>query len=234
MKILGVIPARGGSKGVPRKNIKLLAGKPLIAWTIEAALNSNLTRVVLSTEDEEIAQIARKLGVEVPFMRPPELAIDSANQIPGMQWVLNECEKTDGEYDAIMMLQPTAPMKISSDINSAIEMLEKNLSADAVISLTYPSEYPERMKYIDEEGVIIDPPFCEAYENQSRQELKPIYQKNGSIYLTRRSVLIEKNSFKGAKCLALIVPESRSINIDTPFQFMIADLLMKTHNWKTW
>jgi CMP-N,N'-diacetyllegionaminic acid synthase len=234
MKVLGIIPARGGSKTVPRKNIKDLAGKPLIAWTIEAAKASNLTRTILTTDDEEIANVGRQFGVDVPFMRPAELATDLANAVPVMQHALRECEKTDGEYDAIMMLQPTAPMRTTGDINKALEMLMNDKSIDAVISLTRAAEYPERMKYLDEDGNIVDPPFCEAYENQPRQELRQVYEKNGAIYLTRRDVILNRNSFKGSKCKALLVTEQRSVNIDTPFQFMIAEMLMKNFDWKNW
>lgn len=234
MKVLGVIPARGGSKTVPRKNIKMLAGKPLIAWTIESAHGSKLNRTVLSTDDTEIAEVGRSFGVDVPFMRPAELATDLANSVPMMQHAVNECEKTDGRYDAIMMLQPTAPMRTSGDIDNALAILENEPDIDAVITLTRAAEYPERMKYLDENSLIVDPPFCEAYENQPRQELRQVYEKNGAIYLTRRDILMNRNSFKGDRCKALLVTEQRSVNIDTPFQFMIADMLMSNFDWKNW
>ena len=234
MRILGVIPARGGSKSVPRKNIKEIGGKPLIAWTIEASKDVGLSRVVLSTDDEEIAKVGREYGVEVPFMRPNELATDKAYQIPGIQWAVGECEKTDGKYDAIMMLQPTAPMRTKGDILKAIELFKSDPSLDSVISLTPAAEYPERMKYLDEEGNIEDPPFCEKVENQSRQELRPIYEKNGAIYVTKRDVLMETGSLKGKKSKALIVTQKRSVNIDTPFEFMLADIIMSQFDWQNW
>lgn len=234
MKVLGVIPARGGSKSVPRKNIKMLAGKPLIAWSIEAAHQSQLTRTILSTDDEEIAEVGRKFGVDVPFMRPAELATDLAHSVPVMQHALRECEKTDGPYDALMMLQPTAPMRLAKDIDQALEILKTNGSLDAVITLTNACEPPERMKYLDEEGLLVDPPFCEAYENQPRQELRPIFEKNGSIYLMHRPILMERNSFKGDRCHGLFIPQKRSPNIDTHFDFMIAEILMSQFDWKSW
>jgi CMP-N,N'-diacetyllegionaminic acid synthase len=234
MRILGVIPARGGSKSVPRKNIKLIAGKPLIAWTIESSKDAGLSRLVLSTDDEEIAAVGREYGVEVPFMRPAELATDKAYQIPGIQWAVGECEKTDGRYDAVMMLQPTAPMRTQGDIIKAIKLFKEDETLDSVISLTPASEFPERMKYLDEDGNIEDPLFCEKVENQSRQELRPIFEKNGAIYLTRRDVLMETGSLKGKKSKGLIITQKRSVNIDTPFEFMLADIIMSQFDWQSW
>lgn len=234
MRVLGVIPARGGSKSIPLKNIKLLAGKPLIAWTIEAAKESKLYRTILSTDSDEIAKMGRSLGVDVPFTRPSELATDTANAIPVIQHALKECEKLDGKYDAVMMLQPTTPMRLSSDITKAIDYLYEHSNIDSVISITPASEYPERMKYLDKDGNIEHPPFCEAYENQPRQELRPVYERNGAIYLTRRNVLVNQNSFSGSKSYGMIVTKWRSVNIDTPFDFEIADLIMKNFNWINW
>lgn len=234
MRILGVIPARGGSKSVPKKNIKMLAGRPLIAWSIEVANQSKLTRVILSTDSEEIADIGRHEGADVPFIRPSYLATDTANAVPVMQHAIKECEKSDGKYDFVMMLQPTSPMRLTKDIDCAINYLSEHSVVDSVITLTTASEYPQRMKYLDEEGMIEHPPFCEAYENQPRQELRPIYQKNGSIYLTRRDVLMNQNSFLGSKSYGLFITEKRSANIDTMFDFEIADLIMKNFEWRKW
>ena len=197
MRVLGVIPARGGSKGVPNKNIKPLSGRPLIDYTIKAATTSNLDRVIVSTDSEEIASIAKELGAEVPFLRPAELADDVISPIYAVLNVLDKVlEDGDEPYDAVMMLQPTTPMRTSADIDEALALLE-GTGSDSVISVVdVGATHPARMKYL-RDGKLIDPPFCEAYENQRRQELEPMYIRNGAIYLTRTAVLREK-SFKTA------------------------------------
>lgn len=223
MKVLGVIPARGGSKGVPGKNIKLLAGKPLISHTIDAALSSVLTKVIVSTDDDAIKRTALKAGVAVPFKRPAELASDTAKSIDVARHALLTMEELDKTtFDAIMLLQPTAPFRTPEDINEAIRILESTPEADSVISVVdVEAHHPARMKYL-EGGRLIDPPFCEAYENQNRQELRPMYIRNGAIYLTKRDALL-KNSYKGKICMALIMPASRSVNIDTLQDFEYAE-----------
>jgi CMP-N,N'-diacetyllegionaminic acid synthase len=222
IKVLGIIPARGGSKGVPGKNIKMLAGKPLIVHTIDVALKSNLHTVIVSTDDEAIADVARKAGAKVPFIRPAELATDSAKSIPVALHALKAMEEIEGVvYDAIMLLQPTAPFKTTEDINNALEKLEST-GADSVISVQdVEAFHPARMKYMKGDR-LIDPPFAEAYENQGRQELQPMYIRNGAIYLTRRETLL-KNSYKGRDCRALIMSVERSVNIDTIHDFEYAE-----------
>ena len=227
MKVLGVMPARGGSKGVPKKNVKLLGGKPLIAYSIEAARAAKrLTRVIVSTDDEEIAEVSRRWGADAPFLRPAELATDAAKAVPVIQHALEEMERRDDlVYDAVLMLQPTTPFRTGADIDRAIEILEKT-GADSVISVVdVEGHHPARMKYL-EDGRLIDPDFCEAYENQPRQELRPMYLRNGMIYLTRREVM-RSGSFKGSDCRALIVETHRSVNIDTPLDFELAEFLYK-------
>ncbi len=229
MKILGIIPARGGSKGVTRKNIRMLAGKPLISHTIEAALHSRLTKTIVSTDDKNIATIAKQAGIEVPFVRPSEISGDTAKSIDVALHALSEMEKIDNcHYDAIMLLQPTAPFKTTEDIDLCIEKLEENPLADSVISVVdVLAHHPARMKYI-EDGKLIDPPFCEVYENQNRQELRPMYIRNGAIYLTRSLTLL-KGSYKGEICMAHIMPEIRSINIDTIRDFELAEWTYKQY-----
>jgi CMP-N-acetylneuraminic acid synthetase len=226
MRVLGVIPARGGSKGVPGKNIRPLHGLPLIGHTIAAARTSRLARVVLSTDDAEISRVGRELGAEVPFVRPPELATDKATSLPVMQHALAACEAERGgeRYDAVMMLQPTTPLRLASDIDRAIAMLEES-GADSVISVVdVLAHHPARMKYLEGDR-LIDPPFCEAYENQPRQELRPMFIRNGAIYLTRREVLLG-GSFKGRDCRGLVMPAERSVNIDTLDDFRHAEWVL--------
>jgi CMP-N,N'-diacetyllegionaminic acid synthase len=231
MKILGIIIARKGSKGIPGKNKKLLSGIPLISYTINAAIQSDLFKVIISTDDDDVIEIAKKVGLDVPFKRPAELASDSAKSIDVVVHALNEVERIFGEkYDAVMMLQPTNPFRTIEDINQAIALLKNHPDADSVISVVdVLAHHPARMKYI-QNGFLIDPPFCEQYENQNRQELIPMYIRNGAIYLTRCNILLQK-SFKGAKSLALVMPPERSINIDTLSDFAMAEYQMNKYNY---
>jgi CMP-N,N'-diacetyllegionaminic acid synthase len=225
VRVLAVIPARGGSKGVPRKNLKALGGLPLIAWTIRAAAAAKgLSRVIVSTDDAEIATVSREHGAEVPFMRPADLATDSAKSIPVIQHALKAAETGDKPFDAVLMLQPTTPFRTAADIDAAVERLDQT-GADSVISVIDVGGYhPARMKYLEEDR-LVDPPFCEAYENQPRQELRTMYLRNGAIYLTRRDILLD-GSFKGRDCRALVMPEERSTNIDTLNDFQLAEFFL--------
>jgi CMP-N,N'-diacetyllegionaminic acid synthase len=211
------------------KNLAPLLGKPLLAYTAEAALASKkLTRTVLSTDDEKIARVGRELGLDVPFMRPAELAGDDTPTLPVLQDVVRKLEERGEVYDAILTLQPTNPLRRAKDIDGAIDLLEQT-GADSVISFVDVGErHPARMKWIDENGQVSDPPFAEVFEGQPRQQLKKLYLREGSIYLTRRSVLMEQNSLKGNDCRAWIVPEERARNIDTPFDLRIAEQLLQT------
>ncbi len=227
-KIIGVIPARGGSKSIPRKNIKILQGKPLIAYTIEEATKSKyLTHLVVSTEDEEIKNISLKYGAEVPFLRPKELATDDALAIPTVQHTVITIEKIKNiKYDYVIMLQPTTPLRETEDIDKALAMLIE-ADADGIISVVdVDNWHPMKMKKFDENSYLIDyqtPPV----ENPPRQILPRVYMVNGAIYATKRDVFMEKNTFKGEKCLGYIMPPERSVNIDTEIDFLIAEYYLR-------
>jgi len=227
MNILGIIPARGGSKGVIGKNQKMLSDKPLIQYTIETALQSNLSDVIVSTDDENIAAISRALGIKVPFIRPTEFASDNAESIDVAIHALNFMENLiKKSIDAIMLLQPTTPFRSIDDINNAIKLLSQHKDADSVISVVdVEGHHPARMKFIND-GVLIDPVFCEKVENQNRQELDKMYIRNGAIYLTKSDVILNR-SYKGNKCMALLMPNSRSLNIDTETDFKLAEWTLK-------
>jgi len=233
MKILGIVTARGGSKGIPRKNIIPLLGKPLLAYTAEAALASKrLTRTVLSTEDEEIARMGQRYGLDLPFLRPAELARDDTPTIPVLQDVVSKLDARGESYDAVFILQPTNPLRRPEDIDGAIELLEKT-GADSVISFFDVGEkHPARMKFITPEGRVVDPPFKEQFEGQRRQELPKLFLREGSVYLTRRAVLMEQNSVQGGDCRAWIIPEERACNIDTLFDLFLAEQMLKYHDSK--
>ncbi len=212
-----------------RKNLAPLLGKPLLAYTAEAALASKrLTRTVLSTDDPEIARIARECGVEVPFFRPTELAQDDTPTIPVLQDVVRRLESMGDSYDAILTLQPTNPLRRVEDIDGSIGLLAQT-GADSVISFSDVGErHPARMKWIDAEGRVSDPPFAEEFEGKPRQKLSKLYLRDGSIYLTRRSVLMEQNSLKGSDCRAWIIPEERSRNIDSPLDLLIVEEILRS------
>ena len=227
--ILGIIPARGGSKGIPRKNLVPILYKPLIAYTIEAALQSkHLSRLIVSTDDEEIARVSLKYGAEVPFNRPPELATDSALSIHVMQHALREMEVLEAKkYDAVVMLQPTTPLRIGSDIDAGIDLLF-NSGADSVISVVaVSSHHPFRMKQILEDGRLVN--FIDqGFEDmRPRQDLPPVYIRNGALYITRRDVLVNENNVTGKDCRAYEMPEDRSVNIDSESDIILAEYYLK-------
>jgi CMP-N-acetylneuraminic acid synthetase len=220
MRVLGIVTARGGSKGIPRKNVVPLLGKPLLAA-------QRLTRTVLSADDEEIAEVGRAWGLEVPFLRPPELARDDTPTIPVLQDVVRKLEASGEHYDAILTLQPTTPLRCPEDIDGAITLLEQT-GADAVISFVDVGEkHPARMKFLGADGRVIDPPFAEQWEGQRRQDLVKMYLREGSIYLTRHDVLMLQHSLQGQDCRAWLVPVERACNIDTPFDLFLAAQILR-------
>jgi CMP-N,N'-diacetyllegionaminic acid synthase len=232
-EIVGLITARGGSRGIPRKNTRLLAGKPLIAWTIEAALASQrLSRVIVSTEDEEIAQIAREWGAEVPFMRPAELAQDHTPSIEpvlhAVQW-LDDHESYQPDY--AMLLQPTSPLRTAQDIEEAIALAVR-LGADSVVSICQVKYHPYWAMRMNDDGTLRS--FLDAADWDSLQEMFPrrqdlplAYAENGGIYLVRRRVLLERKSFYGKTFYGYIMPGERSLDIDTAWDFHLVGLLLK-------
>lgn len=228
-KILGVIPARGGSKGIPRKNIAPVNGKPLIEYTINAAKKSRLlTDTIVSTEDPEIAKICEDLGCRVPFLRPVDLATDSARSLPVIQHAVKECERiTRSTYDIIIMLQPTTPLRTGQDIDNGIELLLET-RADSVVSVVdVGGHHPFRMKRIVSNNQLINY-IDQGFEDmRPRQELPRVFIRSGALYITRRDILINQNSFIGNDCRAYIMPEERAINIDTPLDQIIAEYFLQ-------
>jgi CMP-N,N'-diacetyllegionaminic acid synthase len=216
MRVLGLIPARGGSKGVPGKNTKMLGGRPLIEYTAEAALSSKrLSRVILSTEDEAIAEAGRKAGVDVPFRRPAELANDSAPMLPVIQHAVRTLEEQGDRFDAICLLQPTNPFRRSEQIDACVDLLEER-NADAVVAvLRVPTEYNPHWVYEPDAEGWLHVSTGEAAPIPRRQELPPAFHREGSIYVTRRNVVMERNSLYGRKLLGYSLPADRSVNIDT-------------------
>lgn len=226
MRVLGLIPARGGSKGIPRKNIRPLAGKPLIAWTIEAARQSRLlTRVILSTEDEEIAAVGRAWGVDVPFLRPVELAQDDTPTLPVVLHALKNCEKGGEIFDAVCLLQPTAPLRRPEWIDGCIERLASS-DAEAVVTVCrIPDEYhPQWAIRKDTEGWLHF--WSEGAIPPRRQELPPVFHREGSVYVTRRRVLVEEGSLYGKKLAGFEVAREETVNLDTEEDWRRAEAML--------
>ncbi|MDJ0837214.1 MAG: acylneuraminate cytidylyltransferase family protein [Acidobacteriota bacterium] len=226
MNVLGIIPARGGSKGLPRKNIRPLAGKPLIQYSIEAAAaSSRMTHHVLSSEDAEIIETARNLGSEV-VIRPDELAGDKVPMYPVAQHALAEAEQRFGvTFDAVMVLQPIAPLRTAEDIDNAVELLESSGAESVIGVVRVYDHHPIRMKKIEDNRI---QPFCfPEEEGTRRQDLSPpAYLRNGAIYLIRRASLVA-GSLHGKDQCPYIMPADRSVNIDEPLDFVMAELLIK-------
>jgi len=220
-KIISIIPARGGSKGVPRKNVRLLTGKPLIAYSIEASLNSNLIdRTIVSTEDAEIAEIAKKYGAEV-IERPAGLATDTAKTELVMQHVIKVLEKQGYSPDLIVLLQPTSPLREKDDIDNAIKTLLK-AKADSLVSVYdfFPYFLWEK------KGKFAKPTNYNPKKRPRRQD-KKVYRENGSIFITKRDILVKENCRLGGKITMYIMPEENSFDIDTEFDFWLVEQIIK-------
>ena len=216
MKVLGLIPARGGSKGVPRKNIKFLAGKPLIQYTIEAARESRLLeKVIVSTEDEEIAGVARKLGAEVPFLRPKELAEDKTPTLPAIIHALNFMKSLGEEYDAVCLLQATSPVRYKGDIDNCIAIMQEK-NADSVISMAeVPAEFNPHWVYFPDADGFLKLSTGEENPIPRRQDLPVSFHREGSIYLTKTDIILNQNSLFGKKLIGYTIKNRRVVNIDT-------------------
>ena len=224
---IGLITARGGSKSIPGKNIKMLAGKPLIAWTIEAALQcKELSRVIVSTDDEQIAKIARQWGAEVPFIRPTELSQDDSSHISvvlhAIQW-MDKKERFFPEY--IMLLQPTSPFRKVEDIRQA-NKLAKDRHAVAVVSVCEAETHPYLCKRILDDGTLAD--FMKTdISYLRRQVLPPAYAENGVSYLNQRESLLQDQTFLPEGTIAYVMSQERSLEVDTQWDWYMAELILK-------
>lgn len=228
-RIVAVITARGGSKGIPRKNIKDLAGLPLIAYTIEAAKNSqHLDYFLVSTDDTEIAEVSKKFGAPVPFLRPPEFATDSAKSIPVVQHALSWLKEHDGKtFDYVMILQPTSPFRTAEDIDKSIEKIVET-GADSVMGMKKLIDFSfAKLKVLDGDKIM---PFVESEgkESAARSELKDLYKRNCAIYLTKTELILQGDLF-GNDSRAYVMPEERSVDINTPFDFELAEFIAKKY-----
>jgi CMP-N,N'-diacetyllegionaminic acid synthase len=225
-KILALISARGGSKGVPRKNIRILAGKPLIAWTIEEAKKSEfIDRIILSSEDDEIISVAKKYGCEVPFKRPAEYAQDDT---PGIEPVLHAVNEIGEVYDYVCLLQPTSPLRTVEDIDSCLRInVEKKTKC--CVSVTESSKSPYWMYSINMNG-FISPIFPNQEFITSRQKLPVTYELNGAIFMAEVNWLMKNKSFITSETSAFVMDKSNSFDIDSELDFSICEYLLNRRN----
>lgn len=228
-KILGIIPARGGSKGIPKKNIYPLCGKPLIAWTIEAIKGSRyISRTVLSSDSDEIIEVAGKYGIEVPFVRPKELAEDDTPALPVIKHAVDWLkENEDYAPDYIVLLQPTSPLRTSRHIDEALERLI-NSDADSIVSVVkVPHQYNPYSVMEMKDGFL--KPFLKYDERKNIRQLKPVfYARNGAaIYAFTYECLMKKNSIFGDKILAYEMSREESVDVDDMLDMRVCELLIK-------
>jgi len=221
------VPARGGSRGIPRKNVRPLGGRPLLAYTADAALAARrLDRVVLSTEEEEIAEIGRRCGLDAPFLRPAELARDDTPTLPVVQHVLGELERRGERYDAVCLLQPTHPFRRAEDIDACVEKLEREKADCVMTTLAIPPEHNPHWAYVPCADGCLHLATGELAPIPRRQDLPPAFFREGSVYVTRRDVVMEQGSLYGRLILGLPVDPERSVNLDTPRDWARAEELL--------
>ncbi len=226
-EVLGLVLARGGSRGIPRKNLAPLAGKPLIAYTIETALASEtITRLIVSTEDDEIARVSRQLGAETPFKRPAELATDTAQDLPAFRHALSWLEENeDYKPDVLVHLRPTSPFRLAEDIDGTVRLLLAHPEATAVRTVSRPSQNPFKMWRIENGYMkpLIPIRGREGY-NMPRQELPTVFWQNGLVDVAWRSTILA-GSMTGDRILPYIIEHNRVVDIDTPLSLRVAEFL---------
>lgn len=225
--VLAIIPARGGSKGVPRKNIREVAGRPLIAWTIDEAKKSKyIDRLILSSDDAEIIQVAQSWGCEVPFVRPTALAQD---ETPGIDPVLHAMEKLP-DYEIVVLLQATSPLRSVEDIDGCIEHCI-TAGANACVSVTQAEQNPYWTYTLATGGAM--QPLIQPKQNFSRrQDLPQVYILNGAVYVAYRDWLREHKTFMTEETLGFVMPQERSLDIDTELDLQILNIHCKDERKK--
>jgi CMP-N,N'-diacetyllegionaminic acid synthase len=232
LKVLALIPARGGSVTLPRKNVLPFGGKPLIAHSIEVAraareAGAPIDRIIVSTDDVEIADVSRHFGAEVPFMRPAELARPDTASLPVAQHAVRNAEQAGNRrYDWVLLLQPTSPLRTRQDVCGALDIVGQS-DPTAVVSVTNANNtHPAKLKLL-EDGVL-KPYLGNSLQQPARQDFAfDVYKTNGAIYLTQRNVLMDEGSFYGSRPRGLVMPPERSIDIDTRLDFELAEFLWR-------
>lgn len=224
MKILYVIPARGGSKGIPRKNIKLLNGKPLIYYTIDAVRElSSDENICISTDDEEIKAIVEKRGLKVPFIRPAELATDRAATYDVLLHALDFYEKKGCHPEILVLLQPTSPLRTSTHIKEALELYSNNM--DMIVSVKETNSNPYYLLHEEnEDGFLIKSKECKATR---RQDVPKVWELNGAVYIINVNSLKSKNISEFQRVKKYVMDDLHSFDIDTLLDFEIVELILR-------
>lgn len=229
MKILTIIPARGGSKGLPNKNIRNLLGKPLIAWSIDTAkeLNEHFdNRIVVSTDSEEIANVAKEYGAEIPFLRPAHLATDEASTMDVILHVIDFFEQKNEVFDLILLLEPTSPQRTAADVQSAIAQLTNTPDAESIVGICQAeSSHPAFLVKLEDQ-------FLRSYQNKTfevirRQDIEDFYFFEGSLYLSYTESLKKRKNFYHEQTLGYVVPKWKSFEVDDMTDLVIIEALLK-------
>ena len=226
--VLGLVPARAGSKGIPTKNIRLLAGVPLLSRAITSGLDSGvMDRVLLTTDSAEFAKIGIKAGAEVPFIRPPELAQDTTPMLPVIQHALRFVMEAGWTPDIVVLLQPTAPFRSPHDIAKAVELLCVNPQCDSVVSVERVPEHYSPHFVMKVENNRLLPFMADALKITRRQDAPKAYTRNGQFYVMRRETLLEKNSIYGENCFPFVTSHE-AVNLDSMDDWVAAEKLAQT------
>ena len=226
-KILALIPARGGSKGIKDKNIIPLAGKPLIAYSIEAAKKSKyIDSIVVTTDSEKIAEVAKRYGARVPFLRPAELAADTSKTIDAVLHAIKTLKSMGENYDRLVLLQPTQPLRTTDDIGKAIELYYES-GENGLVSISSVDDSPLLIRSIDEDGKLIN--LLSQNSTCRRQDMPNYYKVNGCIYINKIDEINENTSFNDNK-VPFIMDKEHSIDIDELSDLWMAECYLKNYN----
>lgn len=232
-RVLALIPARGGSKGLPNKNIRALAGKPLVAWSIEQALRARyIDTVLVSTDSAEIAAVARQYGAAVPFLRPAELATDDAPTFPVVAHALEYYQASEQrEFDYTVLLEPTSPLREAGDIDRMLDRLDAHaVDFDSIVSLGEVSEHPSILKRLVGEGIV---PFSpELVQTTRRQDNVPAYFPYCVAYIAKTVTLLEERTFYTRRCMSYLIQRYQNYEIDDAYDFLCVEAVMQ-HEWGT-
>jgi CMP-N,N'-diacetyllegionaminic acid synthase len=226
MAVLGIIPARGGSKRVPRKNLALLGGKPLVSWAIETARGaSRLDRLVVSSDDREVLEIARRYDEALPLERPAELATDEAPAVAYVAHALSALERPgSARFEVFVIIQPSSPLTLAADVDGTVELLERS-GADTAVTVMEVEHalHPAKLKRLEGDRLL---PYVEEEQGRmAAHELPKVYVRNCAVYATRRHV-IEAGAIIGADCRGLLMPRERSLDINDPIDLAFAEFLL--------
>ncbi len=230
--VIAIIPARGGSRGLPGKNIRPLCGKPLLAWSIQSALKSRyVDEVLVSTDADEIANIAIAFGAQAPFRRPAELAGDNATTLAAVEHALDFYrERLRRQFDLLVLLEPTSPLRQDSDVDTMLESLTGNWDRfDSIVSIGEVREHPSLMKRIKDASI---EPYCDGLEQTTRrQDNPPAYFPYGVAYIVKVPILLEERKFFSRRCSYHVLKRYQGYEIDDLYDFMCVEAIMK-HEWE--